>query len=80
MVVKKKSNAPKEVGLKDVKKDMLKLIDSVDALEQKIINVSHRVKKLEARVGIPSLIFFRANSPKPLILDLLTVRYFGKGL
>ena len=54
MVVKKKSNTPKEeVGLKDVKKDMLKLIDSVDALEQKIINVSHRVKKLEARVGIP---------------------------
>ena len=53
MVVKKKSNAPKKVGLKDVKKDMLKLIDSVDALEQKIINVSHRVKKLEARVGIP---------------------------
>ena len=53
MVVKKESNAPKEVGLKDVKKDMLKLIDSVDALEQKIVNVSHRVKKLEARVGIP---------------------------
>ena len=53
MVVKKKSNAPKEVGLKDVKKDMLKLIDSIDALEQKIVNVSHRVKKLEARVGIP---------------------------
>tara|TARA_R100000306_G_C4260508_1_gene85055 strand:- start:315 stop:479 length:165 start_codon:yes stop_codon:yes gene_type:complete len=53
MVVKKKSNAPKEVSLKDVKKDMLKLIDSVDALEQKIVNVSHRVKKLEARVGIP---------------------------
>ena len=53
MVVKKKSNAPKEVGLKDVKKDMLKLIDSVYALEQKIVNVSHRVKKLEARVGIP---------------------------
>ena len=53
MVVKKKSNAPKEVGLKEIKKDMLKLIDSVDALEQKIINVSHRVKKVEARVGLP---------------------------
>ena len=53
MVEKKKSNAPKEVGLKEIKKDMLKLIDSVDALEQKIVNVSHRVKKLEARVGIP---------------------------
>jgi len=53
MVVKKKSNAPKEVGLKEIKKDMLKLIDSVDTLEQKIVNVSHRVKKLEARVGIP---------------------------
>ena len=53
MVVKKKSNASKEVGLKEIKKDMLKLIDSVDALEQKIVNVSHRVKKLEARVGIP---------------------------
>ena len=53
MVEKKKSNTPKEVGLKEIKKDMLKLIDSVDALEQKIVNVSHRVKKLEARVGIP---------------------------
>ena len=53
MVEKKKSNAPKEVGLKEIKKDMLKLIDSVDALEQKIVNVSHKVKKLEARVGIP---------------------------
>lgn len=53
MVVKKKSNAPKEVGLKEIKKDMLKLIDSVDALEQRIINVSHRVKKVEARVGLP---------------------------
>jgi len=49
----KATNKPKEVGLKEIKKDMLKLIDSVDALEQKIVNVSHRVKKLEARVGIP---------------------------
>jgi len=53
MVEKKKSNAPKEVGLKEIKKDMLKLIDSVDALEQKIVNVSHRVKKVEARLGLP---------------------------
>ena len=53
MVIKNKSNAPKEVGLKEIKKDMLKLIDSVDALEQRIINVSHRIKKVEARVGLP---------------------------
>ena len=68
MVVKKKSNTPKEVGLKDVKKDMLKLIDSVDALEQKIVNVSQRVKRLESRVGIP------VWKPTDLYQDILLLK------
>ena len=52
MTVKKKSNIPKEVGLKEIKKDMLKLIDKVDLLEQKIVNVSHKVKRVEHRIGM----------------------------
>jgi predicted nucleic acid-binding Zn-ribbon protein len=38
--------------LKDIKDDMLKMMDNLDSLEQKITNVVHRVKKLETRVGI----------------------------
>tara|TARA_R100000750_G_C2256467_1_gene62144 strand:- start:176 stop:325 length:150 start_codon:yes stop_codon:yes gene_type:complete len=48
MVNKKKST----VGLKGVKEDLLKVIDKLESLEQKIINVSYRVKKLEQRVGM----------------------------
>jgi hypothetical protein len=48
MVDKKKST----VGLKGVKEDLLKVIDKLESLEQKIINVSYRVKKLEQRVGM----------------------------
>jgi hypothetical protein len=48
MVDKKKST----VGLKGVKEDLLKVIDKLESLEQKIINVSYRVKRLEQRVGI----------------------------
>ena len=48
MAVKKKQT----VGIKGVKEDLLKVIDKLDSLEQKILNVSHRVKRLEQRVGI----------------------------
>jgi len=48
MVNKKKST----VGLKGIKEDLLKVIDKLESLEQKIINVSYRVKKLEQRVGM----------------------------
>ena len=48
MVDKKNST----VGLKGVKEDLLKVIDKLESLEQKIINVSYRVKRLEQRVGI----------------------------
>jgi len=48
MTVKKKQT----VGIKEVKEDLLKVIDKLDSLEQKILNVSHRVKRLEQRVGM----------------------------
>ena len=48
MVVRRKQT----VGIKGVKEDLLKVIDKLDSLEQKILNVSHRVKRLEQRVGI----------------------------
>ena len=38
--------------LKDIKEDMLKMMDNLDSLEQKITNVAHKVKRLETRVGI----------------------------
>mgnify|MGYP004451331451 CR=1 FL=1 len=38
--------------LKDIKEDMLKMMDNLDSLEQKIINVVYRIKRLETRVGI----------------------------
>ena len=52
MTVKKKSNETKEIGLKEIKKDMLKLIDKIDLREQKIVNISHRVKRIEHRIGM----------------------------
>jgi|TARA_R100001244_G_C5066020_1_gene110107 hypothetical protein len=48
MVDKKKSRA----SLKGITEDLLKVIDKLESLEQKIINVSYRVKKLEQRVGM----------------------------
>jgi len=42
----------KSVELKDIKEDMLKMMDKLDLLEQKITNVAYRVKRLETRVGI----------------------------
>ena len=47
-----KSATKKNTELKDIKEDMLKMMDKLDLLEQKITNVAHRVKRLETRVGI----------------------------
>ena len=41
-----------DTELKDIKEDMLKMMDKLDSLEQKITNVAHRIKRLETRVGI----------------------------
>ncbi len=40
-------------GLKEVKKDLLKVINKLSNVEQNIINLSIKVKRLEQRVGIP---------------------------
>jgi prefoldin subunit 5 len=50
MVVKKKTKPT--VGIKEIKKDMLKMMDNLDSLEQKITNVAYRLKRLEQRVGM----------------------------
>ena len=47
-----KTTVKKNTELKDIKEDMLKMMDKLDSLEQKITNVAHRVKRLEIRVGI----------------------------
>ena len=47
-----KTTVKKNIELKDIKEDMLKMMDKLDSLEQKITNVAHRVKRLETRVGI----------------------------
>jgi len=49
MAVKKESTT----GLKEVKKDLLKVINKLSIAEQNIINLSIKVKRLEQRVGIP---------------------------
>ena len=49
MAVKKISTT----GLKEVKKDLLKVINKLSIAEQNIINLSIKVKRLEQRVGIP---------------------------
>jgi tetrahydromethanopterin S-methyltransferase subunit G len=48
MTAKKKP----QVKLEGVKEDLLKVIDKLDDLDQKITNVAFRVKRLEQRVGI----------------------------
>ena len=49
MAVKKESTT----GLKEIKKDLLKVINKLSIAEQNIINLSIKVKRLEQRVGIP---------------------------
>ena len=43
----------KIAGLKEIKKDILKAISKLDLIEQNMINLSVKIKKLEERVGIP---------------------------
>ena len=47
-----KTTVKKNTELKDIKEDMLKMMDNLDSLEQKITNVAHKVKRLEIRIGI----------------------------
>jgi septum formation topological specificity factor MinE len=56
MAVKKVSTSGvnmKIAGLKEIKKDILKAISKLDQIEQNMINLSVKIKKLEERVGIP---------------------------
>ena len=41
-----------QVKLKGVKEDLLKVIDKLEDLDQKITNVAFKVKRLEQRIGI----------------------------
>ena len=49
MVVKKESTT----GLKEVKKDILKMISKLDVIEQNMLNLSIRIKRIENRIGMP---------------------------
>jgi hypothetical protein len=49
MVVKKESTT----GLKEVKKDLLKMISKLDVIEQNMLNLSIRIKRIENRIGMP---------------------------
>ena len=46
MAVKKESTT----GLKEVKKDLLKMISKLDLIEQNMLNLSIRIKRIENRV------------------------------
>ena len=49
MATKKRSTT----GLKDVKEDLLKVFTKLDHIEQSIINLSIKIKRIENRVGMP---------------------------
>ena len=49
MVAKKKPTT----GLKEVKKDLLKVISKIDLIEQNMLNLSIKIKRIENRVGMP---------------------------
>jgi len=49
MAVKKESTT----GLKEVKKDLLKMISKLDLIEQNMLNLSIRIKRIENRVWMP---------------------------
>ena len=49
MAAKKESTT----GLKEVKKDLLKVINKLDLIEQNILNLSVKIIKLQDRVGMP---------------------------
>jgi len=39
--------------LKKVKKDLLKVINKLDLIEQNIVNLSVKIRKLQDRIGMP---------------------------
>ena len=49
MAAKKKPTT----GLKEVKKDLLKVINKLDLIEQNIVNLSVKIRKLQDRIGMP---------------------------
>ena len=56
MAVKKVSTSGvnmKIAGLKEIKKDILKAISKLDQIEQNMLGVSIRLKRLEQRIGMP---------------------------
>ena len=42
-----------EIGLKEIKKDLLKAINKLNNIEQNMVNLSIRIKRIEQRVGMP---------------------------
>jgi len=40
-------------GLKEIKKDLLKAINKLNNIEQSMVNLSIRIKRIEQRVGMP---------------------------
>jgi septum formation topological specificity factor MinE len=42
-----------EIGLKEIKKDLLKAINKINNIEQNMINMSIKIRRLEDRVGMP---------------------------
>ena len=42
----------KKVGLKEVKEDLLKVIDKLETLEQKMKNLTYIVKRLQQKTGM----------------------------
>ena len=56
MAIKKVSTSGvnmKIAGLKEIKKDILKAISKLDQIEQNMLGVSIRLKRLEQRIGMP---------------------------
>ena len=46
-------NKEPTTGLKEVKKDLLKVISKLDLIEQNMLNLSIKIKRIENRVGMP---------------------------
>jgi len=49
---RKEKMTVKKVGLKEVKEDLLKVIDKLEALEQKMENLTYIVKRLQQKTGM----------------------------
>ena len=42
-----------KTGLEEIKKDLLKVINKLNNVEQSMTNLSIRIKRIEQRVGMP---------------------------